>query len=556
METRTGVRERLLTGLPMSERRLELAGIPTSVLEGGEGSPIVLLHGPGEYGAKWLRVIPELVKTHRVIAPDLPGHGASGAGEDVASHERVLDWLGALIDRTCGEPPVLVGQIIGGAIAARFACERGGRLSALVLCDALGLAPFQPTPEFGQALAEFIGEPSGATHDRLWSRCAFDLDRLRTGLGERWDWIKAYNLDCARLPELRAVQQALMQQFGLPAIAPDMLAGIAVPTALIWGRHDLATPLAVAEQASRRLGWPLDVIENAADDPPMEQPQAFVATLRDALERARLRAAWDCIAPGYDRTNTATQIRLGAQALRRAGLGAGMRFLDVAAGSGALSIPAARLGAQVVAIDQSAAMLEHLRARAAKEGLDIETRVMDGHRLALDDGSFDIAGSQFGVMLFADMPRALREMARVVRAGGRAMVAAYGDPQRIDFLRFLVGALQRVRPSFDGPPMDPPPLEFQLADPQRLLSELRAAGLRDVTVETVTETTDFASGSELWDWLVSSNPIVEEMLRCLELTQAERATVVTALEATVRERAGAGATAALHNPVHIGVGSK
>jgi SAM-dependent methyltransferase len=181
---------------------------------------------------------------------------------------------------------------------------------------------------------------------------------------------------------------------------------------------------------------------------------------------------------------------------------------------------------------------------------------MDGHRLALDDGSFDIAGSQFGVMLFADMPRALREMARVVRAGGRAMVAAYGDPQRIDFLRFLVGALQRVRPSFDGPPMDPPPLEFQLADPQRLLSELRAAGLRDVTVETVTETTDFASGSELWDWLVSSNPIVEEMLRCLELTQAERATVVTALEATVRERAGAGATAALHNPVHIGVGSK
>ena len=60
-------------------------------------------------------------------------------------------------------------------------------------------------------------------------------------------------------------------------------------------------------------------------------------------------------------------------------------------------------------------MLELLRSRARTEGLDIETRVMDGHALAVDDGSFDMAGSQFGVMLFPDMPRGIREMARVVR---------------------------------------------------------------------------------------------------------------------------------------------
>ena len=70
-------RERLLAGLPVTERRLQLAEVSTAVLEGGAGPPIVLLHGPGAYGAAWLRVIPDLVTTHRVIAPDLPGQGAT-----------------------------------------------------------------------------------------------------------------------------------------------------------------------------------------------------------------------------------------------------------------------------------------------------------------------------------------------------------------------------------------------------------------------------------------------------------------------------------------------
>jgi pimeloyl-ACP methyl ester carboxylesterase len=59
-----------------------------------------------------------------------------------------------------------------------------------------------------------------------------------------------------------------------------VLAGIAVPTTLIWGRHDLATSLGVAEAASARYGWPLRVIEDAGDDPVMEQPERFVQALR------------------------------------------------------------------------------------------------------------------------------------------------------------------------------------------------------------------------------------------------------------------------------------
>jgi pimeloyl-ACP methyl ester carboxylesterase len=279
-------RERLLSGLPVSERRLQLAGIPTAVLEGGDGPPIVLLHGPGEYAAKWLHVIPDLVKTYRVIAPDLPGHGASEGTDGPLDRERVLMWLGELIERTCSSAPVLVGQILGGAIAACFASEHGDRLERMVLVDALGLAPFQPAPEFGQALGEFLAQPSEDTHDRLWQRCAFDLDGLRDRMGERWEALKAYNLDRARTPSLQATQHSLMEQFGLPAIAPATLAAIAVPTSLIWGRHDLATPLPVAEAASARYGWSLRVIENAADDPPLEQPEAFLQALRAEVRNA------------------------------------------------------------------------------------------------------------------------------------------------------------------------------------------------------------------------------------------------------------------------------
>ncbi len=63
------------------------------------------------------------------------------------------------------------------------------------------------------------------------------------------------------------------------------------------------------------------------------------------------RAAWDKIAPRYDKTNTPTQMWVGNEGLRRAGLRAGMRFLDVAAGSDTLSIPSAHIGARVLAMD-------------------------------------------------------------------------------------------------------------------------------------------------------------------------------------------------------------
>lgn len=281
-------RARLLEGLPVTERRLELAGVSTAVLEGGDGPPVVLLHGPTEYGAKWMDILHELVRTHHVVAPDLPGHGASVTDGSLGAG-RVLGWLAELIERTCASPPALVGHIVAGAVAARFAAAHPDRLTRLVLVDSLGLAPFQPAPEFGQALTAYLAEPDEDTHDRFWQLCAYDLDRLRARLGERWAPFAAYNLEQARAPGMQATMQSLMGEFGFPPVRAEELERITVPVSLIWGRHDLATPVQVAEAASDRFGWPLQVIDGAADDPIVERPEEFLRALHVALGRTVTR---------------------------------------------------------------------------------------------------------------------------------------------------------------------------------------------------------------------------------------------------------------------------
>jgi ubiquinone/menaquinone biosynthesis C-methylase UbiE len=212
-------------------------------------------------------------------------------------------------------------------------------------------------------------------------------------------------------------------------------------------------------------------------------------------EHAAPPEAWDAIAEGYDRYVAPQEVDLANEALRLVGLQPGERFLDVAAGPGGLSLPAARLGAQVLATDWSPAMIERFEARADQEGLpNVGGRVMDCHALDLPDRSFDVTGSQFGVMLVPDQARALREMVRVTRPGGRVLVIAYGFPAELEFLQFFIGALKAVAPEFPGLPDDPPPLEFQVSDPEVLRQRLIDAGLKDVGVERTAERPTFSSG--------------------------------------------------------------
>lgn len=281
-----GARARLLATMPVTERRMDIAGVSTAVLEGGHGSPVVLLHGPGEFAATWTRVIPALVTTHHVIAPDLPGHGAS---QDVGGQDggldtgRMLAWLDELITQTCGSPPVLVGHLLGGSLAARHAAGDGAAISGLVLVDSYGLARLRPALGFAFALTRFVARPTARSQRALMRQCLADRDGLGREMDGRLETMEAYALEGANAPGARDTLRRLMPELGVPAIPEEVLGRIAVPTTLIWGRDDRQVRLAVAEAARVRFGWPLHVIDGSAGDPAIEQPKAFVQALRAAL---------------------------------------------------------------------------------------------------------------------------------------------------------------------------------------------------------------------------------------------------------------------------------
>lgn len=277
-----GLRAQLLDGLPVTERRLPFGGVPTTVIEGGEGPPVVLLHGPGESGAAWRSILTDLVTTNRVVAPDLPAHGSSGVPASIMTEDDVDAWLDELVAATCSEPPTIVGHVLGGAVAARYAGRHAGRVRALVLVDTLGLAPFRPAPRFALAMVRFLAHPTVRSYDRLMRQCSYDLDDLRDAMGRQWEPFVAYNVSAATGPGSK-VLGPMLRRHGLRRIPNEVLEAITVPTTLVWGRHDRANRLRVAERASARYGWPLLVIEDCADDPARDRPSEFLSALRSVL---------------------------------------------------------------------------------------------------------------------------------------------------------------------------------------------------------------------------------------------------------------------------------
>jgi pimeloyl-ACP methyl ester carboxylesterase len=283
--TTAGIREATIVDLPVTERRYDLAGIPTDVLEGGEGPTVVLLHGPGEFAALWGRVIPDLTETHRVVVPDLPGHGATGQPSDgPLDAERWLAWARDLITQTCTGPPALVGHLAGGALALRHVIE-GGPAERLVLVDSAGLAFSRPAPSFAAPLAGFLAHPTERSRDRFLGRCMYDVNRMRGEMGPRWDPFATYALRGMRASGARSAVLSFVMAMGMRPIARRDLARIAVPVSMFWGRHDLQNRLRIAESAAARFGWPLEVIEDVRDDPCWERPDAAVVAMRAALAR-------------------------------------------------------------------------------------------------------------------------------------------------------------------------------------------------------------------------------------------------------------------------------
>ena len=210
-------RQRILAGAPLTERRLELAGVSTAVLEGGNGPPVVLLHGQGGWAGMWLPVAADLLRRHRVVAPDLPGLGASTVADGPPDAARVLAWLAALVERTCPAPPAMVGASLGASIAARFAIAHPDRLSRLVLVAAGGLGRFRPAPGVVLALVRFVARPNERTQQGFLRQVAVDPARARALLGPD---AQAYGLELARTPSVRAANRRLLRELGTRPIPP------------------------------------------------------------------------------------------------------------------------------------------------------------------------------------------------------------------------------------------------------------------------------------------------------------------------------------------------
>ena len=182
----------------------------------------------------------------------------------------------------------------------------------------------------------------------------------------------------------------------------------------------------------------------------------------------------------YELTGNRVTAPVATEALRRAGpVGAGTRLLDIGAGAGALSIPAAYSGASVLAIDIAPGMVELLTERLAPFPR-AKTSVMDGEDLQLADGCFDLAFSIFGVSLFADWRKGLREQYRVLTPGGKASVATWKTPLGGGPFVVMANALRAVFPSQTAPLA--PEGFVVLSDPERFATEMRAAGFSKVQV--------------------------------------------------------------------------
>ena len=194
---------------------------------------------------------------------------------------------------------------------------------------------------------------------------------------------------------------------------------------------------------------------------------------------------WSLVAPGYDDAITPIMRPYAITTLDLLGLTGGrarLRLLDVAAGTGVVAIEAARRGAEVLATDFAPGMVEVMRRRLAAEGLDARAEVMDGQALGLEDESFDLGTSTFGLIFFPDPLVGLRELSRVLRPGGRVGIASW-DMTRIGLPQLLGAALARAVPDLPAPV---PPPWAHLCEAAGLARALRAAGFTEVAVHQVT----------------------------------------------------------------------
>ena len=230
------------------------------------------------------------------------------------------------------------------------------------------------------------------------------------------------------------------------------------------------------------------------------------------------RAQWESAAEAWHRWGPAIENWLGAateQMLDDVRLEPGSRVLDVAAGAGGQTFSAARrVGptGHVLATDISPAILEFAASEASAAGLtNIGTLEADGEDLStVPAGSFDAAISRVGLIYFPDQHRALTEICRTLRPGGRLSSVVYSTPDKNGFFSIPVGIIRRIADlPAPGPGLPGP---FSLGAPGVAEAAYEKAGLVDVTVTVVPSPVRLSSAAECVQFEQESFGALHQML--------------------------------------------
>jgi SAM-dependent methyltransferase len=241
--------------------------------------------------------------------------------------------------------------------------------------------------------------------------------------------------------------------------------------------------------------------------------------------RQQLHGMWAGVAPAWAEHATAIDersVELTASMLDRAALRPGERVLELACGPGGLGLAAAPRvapGGEVVCSDVAAEMAEIAAARAKERGLDnVRTRVLDLEEIDEPDASFDVVLCREGLMFAVDPVRAAGEVRRVLRPGGRAVIAVWGPRDRNPWLGVALDAVGEQL----GMPVPPPgiPGPFALEDAEELTTVLAGGGLTDVAVEELPVEMQASSVDEWWDRTTALAGPVAGLIASLDATAA------------------------------------
>jgi SAM-dependent methyltransferase len=218
---------------------------------------------------------------------------------------------------------------------------------------------------------------------------------------------------------------------------------------------------------------------------------------------------WGAAAEHWARAAEKDEVGASADAavwmLKATGLQPGERVLEVAGGAGRVGLQAAAEVApegSVLCSDFSEEMVKVARERFERLGVsNIETRALDAQSLDLGDGSFDAVLCRFGYMLMPDPLQALRESARVLRPGGRLVMAVWGEAAEN---RWLSSILDIVISHLDAPAPPPgTPGPFALGDPAGLRKLLEQADLTEVEVDPIRTKQPYDSLEAWWEKVLS-----------------------------------------------------